>query len=1323
MKVFNPLYITSVVIILLVPMAAVSEPRDSYGSPSKVDHDPVENHQGPIRTMEIPLQFEYPRLEAGNYGIDVVMNGETTDTRPGGLRVPVRIINERFPLGATSFSVDLSSLDVESVWGPIDIGRNPSPTPTNGIEFLDGEPEMFDPPGDHIEWDVGTGIDPSDDRRYAFFTAFIYPVVPIDDALEFVKSCVIRISYHLPYEVLSPAPVEGETYDMLVLCPGEFSDEMAEYSFYRNITGTSNRVVTLKEIESGSIWDVRGRDIQERIKKFIYNATIHWGIDYLMLVGDSDKFPVRHIMVMDGSDDSGSSYTDGRFVPTDLYYSDVFQGGGTGFSPWNDVSGESDLLWGEFDGGNNDLSELRPDLYVGRIPASDLSELEVMLGKIRSYETTARGSLWFDNVTLCGTDTFSGGTPEGEYTSDLIQSNFFGSKNVTKHYQTKGTLSGIANTVNRGCGFLEMSDHGQYTSWAGAYTSYQAYNQANGNKLPVMVMDACLTHGFDNENSSLPSSRDPVYDQYYYAPGPSQSSRECIGEQSHRAPNGGAIVSFGCTRIGWGAHGTSYPSTLSGFMNYRIHKAYSDGLSRPGKMLAKAEMDYINTISVSRASHFKTVTEYVLLGDPALNIGGITGSMVEINPEVDNLTVKPGEVVYVNYTIENIGLLGVPFKVNATHVGGGEINLTVNRTDYWLDPSENASGRFHLTMPEDALAGHVIEVSIEATSDFFGSPRRSTVEIIADRIWDVNATIHPDPIVADLGSSCTGNVKVDNLGNGPERMVIEHGALPNGWDITLGTFSVEISPYDFQRLHFRINISEYAIAGSYQIPITGRSAITPAEFISEIHIVVDKYHSIELEIGNSTLESIPENRGVFIVQIHNSGNSPVEPWFEWEMETGDLFHVQCSGYETTMAPYSSDHFEVGVTPLNGTPVGTYSMDLSAGDVSAEDHLQLYVSVLPVHSYVAVCREDNLTMDDSGELIFDLEIENIGNIMDKFIVRDLSEDKENFTIRSPQISTPVYPGTNETIQLSVSNEDPAPHGIYRFPLEVISKGGAGSQILVITVRIEKRYEFETDPELESPSVEPGELVQLRIGIENGGNCRDSYYYSVSVPPGWEVFKGEDEISCAPFSSAVKEVDIIPFQGSLAGEHGIHVLVRSNGSNKTKEMDLVVWVKRRYNTTVEIVEGNEIKMGPGDVRNISIRMINGGNTPESIEIHASCWNPRWIVNRDLNLDLEAGEERLVVITLQVPENVEPSIFNITLRIKPERSDEWECEIPVTLRTEVSDLKQRIPFISIALVVTIAAIIIGMAIYAIVSYNRKHGGVSIDDAGLEWEEEDEW
>ena len=220
------------------------------------------------------------------------------------------------------------------------------------------------------------------------------------------------------------------------------------------------------------------------------------------------------------------------------------------------------------------------------------------------------------------------------------------------------TQEDIIDALNIGSGFVFMSGHGSPNSWgdqypgipgnrqygsAGSltvtnirlwapYVSFPLYpvdGLKNGEKLPVAIIGGC--HNSQFNVSMIPGLYQGLIfifkflpDNYIWCHG--TPVPECMSWRLIRNPNGGAIASIGNTGLGYGMPGKVLTIgggdgwiTIEFFRQYGEHNQIVLGQAH-----SQAITEYIKTFDMTdlESGHPKSVQQWVLLGDPSLQLGG-----------------------------------------------------------------------------------------------------------------------------------------------------------------------------------------------------------------------------------------------------------------------------------------------------------------------------------------------------------------------------------------------------------------------------------------------------------------------------------------------------------------------------------------------------------------------------------------------------------------------------------------------------------------------------------------------------------------------------
>jgi len=452
-------------------------------------------------------------------------------------------------------------------------------------------------PDNWFNYYAGGGIDENNERK-TFVTIKVYPArySPASNTVHYAKNIDLKIRYRESKESL---PGNGR-YDMVIITPSGFSDELQSLVEHKNSHGVSTTLKTTEDIYA----EYDGIDKPEQIKYFIKDAIEQWGIKYVLLVGGIDKLPMRKSAVQ-------CSVFSFEYVLTDLYYADVYDANGS-FCSWdsngNGKFGEFTWDWSNGDINYIDFVDLYPDVGIGRLPCSNNKELQVMIDKIITYETQSYGEEWFKRLILMGGDTFpTVWEPEGEAVTEYVEQVMADFEPV-KLWTSMNNFNpfSINREISSGAGFVSYSGHGfeygiatspPYKERRIYYLTPYLLGLSNGNKLPVIFFDACLTASLDFSvlEMELP----------------------CFAWCTMKKTNGGAIAAIGATRMAYGGYAGDPLGGGSCRMNANFFDAYESGAT-VSQMLIGAQNAYLNDLW----KDCLTLEEFNLLGDPSLKIGG-----------------------------------------------------------------------------------------------------------------------------------------------------------------------------------------------------------------------------------------------------------------------------------------------------------------------------------------------------------------------------------------------------------------------------------------------------------------------------------------------------------------------------------------------------------------------------------------------------------------------------------------------------------------------------------------------------------------------------
>jgi hypothetical protein len=428
-----------------------------------------------------------------------------------------------------------------------------------------------------------------------------------------------------------------EGYKLLIISPNRFAYPLENLVDHKIKHNMSTKLITLEEIYSEIS---EGRDEAEKIKYYIKNSIESWGIVYVLLVGGrknqfalSEKWwlPVRYVYI---EDLWGRRLNEDKYI-SDLYFADIYDSEGN-FSSWDSNNNE---IYGEwFDNKSaDDIIDLYPDVYVGRLPCRNIFEVKIMVKKIINYEKSKCEDSWFKKMVVVAGDTYPGNSYyEGEFSTQQALENMSDFKAV-KLWTSLGTLNShidVIKEIYKGCGFLYFAGHSNPTNWGthppdseefvyGLSVNHMPF-LFNGKKLPICVVGGCHTSMFNN---SL----------FHTSWNSGSACLECWSWWLTRKVGGGSIATIGNTALGYGAEDKINPGEGGGGERLEVFffvEYGKKGTEILGEAWGNAIEEYLQIYPIDwsknsfedSALDAKSVQQWVIFGDPSLKIGGYSSS-------------------------------------------------------------------------------------------------------------------------------------------------------------------------------------------------------------------------------------------------------------------------------------------------------------------------------------------------------------------------------------------------------------------------------------------------------------------------------------------------------------------------------------------------------------------------------------------------------------------------------------------------------------------------------------------------------------------------
>ncbi len=574
----------------------------------------------------------------------------------------------------------------------------------------------------------------------------------------------LLVSEDGPFQPRSMPSIEGSGVDMLIITSTELVDVFQDFADYKTSVGVASVVRSLD-------WALenypQGVDPQETLRDFIIDAYQKWGIQFLLLAGDSQVIPARYAL-------SHFIYPP-ALLPSDLYYAALD-------GDWN-ADGDEYFARSTYGGAPGDEADLVAELYVGRIPVTDLASAELIIEKIVTYGETPNLD-YINEVTFLGevlfpadweiTDPVEDITRNGTDYCEPIYNNFMPEWMTARRlYETYWLYPGsepelvqtVIDDLNERAHFVHHVGHGF------------RYNMSVGEGNFMMDDALAMTNGLDHLIQTYAMNCTSCAFDY-----------ACLGESFLLAEEGGGLTTIGSVR-------EAFPQTAVYYQDSYWESAFAD-TSSIGESFTWSHNKY-SALGQIEGSHRWTQLAGILFGDPSIELWMDTPDTLDI-ALTEPFTLSSDTLkAYVSHE-------GAPFE-NAKVIAQKEgEDRAVGFTDaaglIELPVHADSPGEFEIHV----VANNMLPIHTSVTVDPASGPRLTvnSLAVLDDPLLDVDITGNADGL-PDAGENLRFHFWVENTGDVAADTVTVTLSNPGGeltLDETVVATTMSIAPGDSMEL-------------------------------------------------------------------------------------------------------------------------------------------------------------------------------------------------------------------------------------------------------------------------------------------------------------------------------------------------------------------------------------------------------------------------------------------------------------------------------------------------------------------------------------------
>lgn len=443
---------------------------------------------------------------------------------------------------------------------------------------------------------------------------------------------------------------------MLIIAPDAFLSTLSELVDLKQSQGYATTLVGLSQTGS----------TPQEIKSYIQNAYQSWIVPptFVMLVGD----------VQNGNLSLPAFTGESSQSVTDLYYGTV------------------------------DGTDWIPDIFVGRMPARSITQLETMIDNLVAYDNLNGTEAWIKKASfLASNDTNFWDVAEA--TQNYVIENHTLPRGYSGVYPSVPQSGGdklfaytfkagnpnVIDSINDKRSLISYTGHGSHSGWGGPlYDQNNVKNIDHTGVFSVVTSFACVTGDFN--------------------------ATESFGETWLLQPNKGAVAFIGSSSSSyWGPDDTLERAMMDSLYSGAEDANIVSYFLYEGLMAVEAERPGTGT---AQSLYYWEI--YNLLGDPTLASIIDYKTPEEYNPVLSTSSVStgqaPGQQVVVKVDLTNAGMNADSYEVNLTS-GAWSVELR-SKNAIELSPGESTTIEMTFFVPEDAEFGEIEQYNLIVTSQF-----------------------------------------------------------------------------------------------------------------------------------------------------------------------------------------------------------------------------------------------------------------------------------------------------------------------------------------------------------------------------------------------------------------------------------------------------------------------------------------------------------------------------------------------------------------------------------------------------------------------------
>ncbi|MCA9981229.1 MAG: hypothetical protein KDD89_10350, partial [Anaerolineales bacterium] len=562
-----------------------------------------------------------------------------------------------------------------------------------------------------------------------------------------------------------------------------------------------------------------------------------------------------------------------------------------------------------------------------------------------------------------------------------------------------------------------------------------------------------------------------------------------------------------------------------------------------------------------------------------------------------------------------------------------------------LLPGQSIPVTVTVQVPADALSGTVHQAVVTAVSAYDPT--------VTDTVTDTTTVLPTyglliEPAAAERvvppGALATYTHTVRHLGNYSDTITIDTAGFGPAWVVSPTRVTLDLPPFGTDILAVSLDVPTGTTGLTHTMFITATSGVSTAVQATAVNTT-----TVQTVLGvilqpDRALSVLAGQTAVYSHTLTNSGN--VADSFALASNSSQGWVVTVVPTATGMlAPNQTMPVTVTVAVPAGTAVGTIDTALitatSQLDTAVTDTVTDTTTVIDdVVGAGVILQPDRASLILPGQTaVYNHTLTNVGDSTDSFDLTFTSSEGWQVNI-TPNSSGPLAP--NETLNVTVAVISPPNVTVGTVDTTVItatsSNDTAVSDTATDTTRIIGQTggaDVDISPNNSASSL-PDQTVFYYHMVRNDGDANDTFDLSAVSSEGWPVSLSHTSVSLAPNGQQQIEVQVtVPATATVGTVDVTTVTARSTAdSNVSDTATNTTTVTDNVVVDLSLEPDNAADGTPGQAVLYNHTLTNLGNQTDTFSL-ATISSNGWVVAvSPLTVSLEAGQQAVVTVTVDVP-----------------------------------------------------------------------------------------